>query len=145
MTRKTKENLVYKHALTLTLEMLLHDTGEIYFDGYDNDADRLEFQCDGHRCRLLEINDANYLEHGGYITLTTLSKGVEFDDWAVVTHSFRVDHFHASTLYKILVEAYMCSSACHNDQWADDVDGFIADSLANLNLSSWWNDLWWGK
>ena len=72
MTRKTKENLVYKHALTLTLEMLLHDTGEIYFDGYDNDADRLEFQCDGHRCRLLEINDANYLEHGGYITLTTL-------------------------------------------------------------------------
>ena len=103
MTIKKKENLVYKAGLALTLEMMLKDTGQIYFDGYDNDADRLEFTFDGHRCRLLEINEADYLR--GYITMTVLARGEELDG----------------------------------------VDGFINDSIARLEMSSWWNDLWWGK
>ena len=143
MTTKRKENLVYKAGLALTLEMMLKDTGQIYFDGYENDADRLEFTFDGHRCRLLEINEADYLR--GYITMTVLARGEELDGWEVVTISFRYQHFSGKTLRRILEEAYMCSTACHNDEWADDVDGFINDSIARLEMSSWWNDLWWGK
>ena len=75
MTTKRKETQVYKAALALTLEMMLKDTGQIYFDGYENDGDRFEFTFDGHRCRLLEINEADYIK--GYITMTVLAKGVE--------------------------------------------------------------------
>ena len=143
MTIKEKENAVHKAALALTLEDMLASTGEIYFDGYDKDSDRLEFTFDGHRCRLFEINEADYLR--GYIKMTVLSKGVELEDWEIVTLCFRYQHFSPKTLRRIVEEAYMCSSACHNEEWADDVDGYIDDSLARINMSTWWQDLWWGK
>ena len=143
MTTKRKETQVYKAALALTLEMMLKDTGQIYFDGYENDGDRFEFTFDGHRCRLLEINEADYIK--GYITMTVLAKGVELRDWEVVTISFDYGHFFPKTLRRIVEEAYMCSTACHNDEWADDVDGFINDSITRIQMSTWWQDLWWGK
>ena len=77
--------------------------------------------------------------------MTVLARGEELDGWEVVTISFRYQHFSGKTLRRILEEAYMCSTACHNDEWADDVDGFINDSIASIEMSSWWNDLWWGK
>lgn len=131
MRKKDKEELLGKCALLWALDCVfgLNNGHQIYLDGYEYDSDRVAFQFDGHKCKLLEVNQVN-LENGT-VTLTVLAKGVELDEWTDVRVCFLAKHFRYDTLRKIVVEAYMCSGACHNDIWADDVDAFITEKCAN--------------
>lgn len=96
---------------------------------YEDDKDRIEFQCDGHKCRLLSVDKVDF--ENGYAMMTILAKGVELENWEVLTMNFLVTHFRYDTLYKIVTEFYMCSGACHNDTWADDFEMFIKDKQAD--------------
>ena len=58
-------------------------------------------------------------------------QGKELTEWADIRLNFVATHFRYETLRRIVEEFYMCSGACHNDTWGDDVDGFIRDKCAD--------------
>lgn len=128
MTKKQREERESKMGLLFILSNMLVDYGKVYFDGYENDKDRLEFTFDGHKCRLLEFNDVDWEK--GTIMLTLLAKGIELKEWTDVRVNLDVTHFRYDTLRKIVVEVYMCGMACHNEEYADDVDGYIDSNLS---------------
>ena len=130
MKKIYKENLLGKCALMWALQSAFDLNRGCACDFiYENDKDRIEFKCCGHKCRLLSVDEIDY--ENGTITMTILAKGVELEKWEVLTMCFVAKHFRYETLRKIVVEYYMCSGACHNDTWESDVDAFITDKQAD--------------
>ena len=130
MKKIYKENLLGKCALMHALACAFdYNRGLGTEFWYPNDADRLEFTFDGHKCRLLAIDKVD--EENGTITMEVLAKGKELKKWTDICLCFDARHFRYETLRKIVVEFYMCSEACHNDTWGDDVESFITDKCAD--------------
>lgn len=130
MKKIYKENLLGKNALLWVLDCafdLNRGCGCEFW--YEYDKDRIEFNFDGHKCRLLSVDKVDY--KNGTIIMTILAKGKELKEWEVIRLNFIASHFRYETLYKIVYEFYMCSNACNNDTWADDVEGFIRDKQAD--------------
>ena len=73
--------------------------------------------------------EENY--NAGTIVMVVLAKGKELKEWEDIRLNFVATHFRYETLRRIVEEFYMCSGACHNDTWGDDVDGFIRDKCAD--------------
>ena len=76
----------------------------IRFTGYKDESQRIQFKCNGHDCRLLEVNEVNFIN--GTITLTVLAKGKEYKGWTDVRLNFDGLHFRYDALRKIAVGAY---------------------------------------
>ena len=130
MKKIYKENLLGKYALLFALDCAFDLNRGLGTDlWYPQDTDRLEFTFDGHKCRLLSIDEMDY--KNSTITMVVLAKGKELKEWTDIRLCFEATHFRFETLRKIVVEFYMCSNACDNDTWADDVDSFIKDKCAD--------------
>lgn len=66
----------------MVIDEIFYDLGKVnrwYFDGYENDAQRIEFTFDGHKCRLLEMCKPNTSD--GTCIMVVLAKGKELKDW----------------------------------------------------------------
>lgn len=127
MNKKSREEYLGKCALLWALSCAFDLNRGCGTDNlYEN---KIEFRFDGHKCRLLSIDDVDYCN--GYVTMVVLAKGVELKEWENVRLNFIATHFRFGTLRKIVEEFYMCSNACNNDTWADDVDSFITDKMAD--------------
>ena len=130
MKKIYKENFLGKCALLWALDCAFDLNRGLGTDlWYPYDTDRLQFEFDGHKCRLLSIDKVDY--NNGTITMVVLAKGKELKEWTDIRLCFKATHFRYETLRKIVEEFYMCSNACNNDTWADDVDSFITDKCAD--------------
>jgi len=127
MKKIYKENFLGKCALLWALDCA--------FDlnrgcGTDNLLENnIQFEFDGHKCKLLSVDEMDY--NKGTITMVVLAKGKELKEWTDIRLNFVATHFRYKTLRRIVEEFYMCSGACHNDTWGNDVDGFIRDKCAD--------------
>ena len=127
MKKTYKENLLGKHALLWALSCA--------FDlnrgcGTDNLwENNIRFNFDGHKCKLLSVDEMDYEK--GTIIMVVLAKGKELKGWTDIRLNFVATHFRYETLRRIVEEFYMCSNACVNDTWGDDVDSFIKDKCAD--------------
>ena len=127
MKKIYKENLLGKSALLWALNCAFDLNRGLGTDNlWEND---IRFNFDGHKCRLLSIDEMDY--NNGTITMVVLAKGKELKEWTNIRLAFKAHHFRYDTLRKIVEEFYMCSNACDNDTWGDNVDGFITDKCAD--------------
>ena len=127
MKKIYKENFLGKCALLWALDCAFELNKGCGTDSlYENN---INFQFDGHKCRLISIDEVDYEKQS--ITMVVLAKGVELKEREEIRLNFVATHFRYETLHKIVEEYYMCSGACHNDTWADNVDEFIKDKCAD--------------
>lgn len=77
----------------------------IKFTGYGNERQRIQFKFYGRGCRLLEVNEVNFI-NGTIILTVIIAKGKEYKSWMHLRLSFDGLHFRYDTLKKIAVEAY---------------------------------------
>ena len=127
MRKIYKENFLGKCALLWALDCAFDLNRGCGTDSlYENN---IRFQFDGHQCRLLSIDEMDY--NNGTIVMVVLAKGVELSEWTKVRMNFVATHFRYETLRKIVEDFYMCSNACANNTWGDDVDGFITDKCGD--------------
>ena len=135
MKKIYKENILGKSALLWALDCafdLNRGCGCEFWS--DRESDYIKFGFDGHMCKVLSVDSVDY--EGGTIGMTILAKGKELTEWERISLTFMVRHFRYETLRKIVEEFYMCSNACNNDTWGDDVASFIKDKQAD------WFDSW---
>lgn len=97
----------------------------IFFEGYENDKDRVSFQFDGHQCRLLAIHRIDWREQG-IIELEIMYKGGEAKDWQIDNFFMKIQHLRFSTLERMAVEAY-----AHLGEEAE-AEEFIKDTYGNF-------------
>lgn len=129
MKKVYKENYLGKSALLWALSCAfdLNRGFGCDFKGYENESDRVQFKFDGHKCKLLSVDKVDY--ENFTITATVLAKGKELKEWEDIRLTFKAHHFRYETLKKIVEEFYMCSNACANESWGNDVDAFISDKV----------------
>lgn len=123
-----KSEKMAKAALLSTINDLINEFGPVYFDGYENESQRIKFDFDRHKCKLLEVNAVNMFN--GTITLTMLAKGVELKEWEDIRLNMIASHFRYETLLRIVKDVYMCGPAC--GKYGDDFDSYIKEKLANF-------------
>lgn len=127
MTKKSKEEQLGKLALLYALDCAFDLNRGCGTDNlWEND---IRFEFDGHKCKLLSIDKVDY--NNGTITMVVSAKGRELKEWENIRLNFVATHFRYDTLRKIVEEFYMCSNACTNDTWGNDVDDFIKTKMAD--------------
>ena len=127
MKKVYRENLLGKYALLWAMDCAFDlNRGCGTNNLWEND---IRFEFDGHKCRVLSIDKVDY--ENGTITMVVLAKGKELKDWTNIRLDFAATHFRYETLYKLVEEFYMCSNACDNDTWGDDVEDFIKCKCAD--------------
>ena len=108
MNKKQKSAFYEKVGMASVIADIMWDLNKnspIYFEGYSYDSDRLSFNFDGHKCRLVAIHRVDWTEKGT-IELTIQAKGVELAEWTELTMVCKIHHFRFSTLEKMALEAY---------------------------------------
>ena len=121
MAKRQKENQSYKNALLMALDTIIYECGKVYFDGYEKESDRLQFTFYKHKCRLYQLNNIDLISGSISIELKVKNRFCFFN--------IEIKHLNPKTLYKIVLESYMCSSM--PSKHGDDGEEWIKEQVGN--------------
>ena len=106
MRKKDKEELLGKMATIAFIKSIMQAAGvrKVYFDGYENNSQMVQFNFDNHKCRLLAIEKPKFYDKTMICTME--AKGVELKNWENVRLNLIWSHLRYNTLERIAYEVY---------------------------------------